>query len=187
MNIILIDPGHGGRDPGATSECDSIRESDLNLRVSLALAQALQDRGFVPILTRYVDTDLGLDGRCLLEHTIKPRAFVSIHQNGHADSQANGFEVWTSPGQTGADSLAEAIHRRLDDRTILAARVDWSDGDRDKEGHLAVLAGTFCPAVLVECGFVTNDRDLAILLDSRTRATIVDSIADGIECWVEGA
>ena len=184
MNLIMIDPGHGGSAPGAVVE--GAVEKDINLSVSLELAQILSSvwDNYIPILTRYTDTTLTLRDRCAFERTYNPLCFVSIHCNAATSEQANGFEVFTTVGETAADKLATKVLDEVKKSFPgLKIRSDVSDGDEDKEANFAVLRGTKSPAILVECGFLSNDREREMLLGHQFHVRIAAAIAYGITRW----
>lgn len=179
---ILIDPGHGGPDPGACA--NGIRECDYVLGLSRLLMNALRMLGHSAHLTRAADFALGNDkgsdlaARCHIEQSWGPDVFISVHCNA-STSPASGFEVWTSVGETQADQVAEnilnAFHNAFPLRPI---RRDMSDGDGDWESNFYVLRNTRCPAVLVECGFLTNTEEAAWLKDNQT--AIATALANGL-------
>jgi len=180
--IVLIDPGHGGEDPGAVAA--GVRESDIALDVALRLAQELVDQRCVPILTRYRDITTPLAARVETERLVEPDLFVSVHCNAADNQAASGMEVWTSPGETPADRAATAILEAL-----VAAfpgrrvRTDWEDGDPDREARFYVLRRTRCPAVLVELEFLTNPEGRAFLTGPGTRPRIAAALAEGVLAW----
>lgn len=185
MNL-LIDPGHGGQDPGACAH--GLREADYVLAAGRMLMEEMRRRRHVAHLTRDNDDALGynknadLTERCRMERSWKPGLFVSLHCNAAMSTGANGFEVWTSPGQTrsdvAAEEIVEAFARHYPGRLI---RRDLTDGDSDKESKFRVLTGTLGAAVLVEMGFITNAVDAAWL--KQNLVGIVKALADGIEAF----
>jgi N-acetylmuramoyl-L-alanine amidase len=97
------------------------------------------------------------------------------------------MEVWTSPGKTRSDALATAIGEALASTfPAVPMRRDDSDFDLDKEGRLYVLTQTICPAVLVECGFVSNDAEAVRLKDPATILNLALAISLGISTWGSG-
>lgn len=179
---VVISAGHGGHDPGAVAF--NLQEKDLNLRAALLLDKCLSQLGACPILTRRVDTFVSLQGQCDIEHTVKPACFVSLHCNAAENVNANGWEIWTSLGQTQADPLADAIKGQLDAALpSLRWRQDFSDGDFDKEKHLYVLDNTDCPAVLIEMGFLTNQADVHWLMTPGSLESAMWAVALAIVEW----
>ena len=152
---LMIDPGHGGHDPGAVGQMGT-READVALAVSLMIA-GMSHQGHFCKLTRYDDTFIELDDRCAMSNQFDPDAFVSVHCNAAENQAASGFEIWTSPGLTDADPLASRLWLDLHENfPSMRARLDMSDGDEDKEAPFRVLVGTKSPAVLIELGFISN-------------------------------
>jgi N-acetylmuramoyl-L-alanine amidase len=125
-----------------------------------------------------------LSDRAHLSNTIGADLFLSIHCNAAEASGAHGFEVWTSPGQTGADTAAKCIYEDVD-RTFpeLWGRCDLSDDDVDKEARFYVLTHTLAPAVLVEMAFITNFSEEILLSTDVWRWRYADAIVRGVFDW----
>lgn len=180
---ILIDPGHGGKFQGAGA--NGISEADYTLKTAAMLASYLRAAGHDVSLTRSDNSNLGetlaedLEVRCCIERKIRPDLFLSIHCNAAESTKAEGFEVWTSPGQTDADKAAEKILNEFS-KAFPSRRLrrDVSDGDSDKEAKFRVLTGTLGPAVLVELGFLTNKDEARWLMSNRQ--PIAKALSDGI-------
>lgn len=184
MNLVMVDPGHGGTDFGASVE--GVNEKDINLAISLELAQMLAGSWteYVPVLTRYTDTAMPLSNRCVLERVYNPSCFVSIHCNAASSGMAKGFEVFTTKGVTRADALATKVLEEIKARFPgMVLRTDFQDGDPDKEENFQVLKGTRSPAVLVECGFVSNVEERALLATKQFQIRVAAALAYGIARW----
>ena len=153
---ICIDPGHGGKDPGAIG-LSGLHEADVNLQVALILRTKLEASGHKVKLTRILDEFIELRDRCLMSNASDSDLFISLHCNAAANRSASGIEAWTTPGRTKSDEWADKILVELT-RAFPheSLRRDTADGDLDKEGHLYVLAHTSAPAVLVEMGFISH-------------------------------
>lgn len=181
---IVVDPGHGGYDPGACNTTVGVEEKAVNLSIATALHRSLLWAGHASLMTRDGDRYVTLSDRVALSRAHRAEAFVSIHCNAAANKEARGMEVWTSPGKTAADAMAEAVGVSLAAHFLeVPLRKDDSDGDLDKEGRLYVLTMTRCPAVLVECGFVSNDDEARLLQDPERQLAIAEAIALGISKW----
>jgi N-acetylmuramoyl-L-alanine amidase len=181
---IVIDPGHGGHDSGAVNPRVGVQEKDLNLQIALALQGWLMSGGHQVVMTRYEDRFLDLALRASLANLAKADAFISIHCNAAENHAAKGFEIWTSPGPTSADTLATFIGQAVQANIPrLVNRFDFSDGDLDKEGSLAVLRLTRCPAVLVEAGFVSEDSEAEWLRQPENIQQISHAISLGVSMW----
>jgi N-acetylmuramoyl-L-alanine amidase len=182
--IILIDPGHGGKDPGAVA--NGLHEAEINLTVAGFLIIALREAGVTALLTRSRDTDMSLRRRADLERALRPVLFVSLHCNAAASPAARGIEIFTSPGQTKADAAATAILDSIREAFPSANyRTDLADGDPDKEERFFVLTMTLCPAVLLEMGFLTNKADADWLAQRVNQMQMANAIARGILAWKE--
>ena len=179
--VIVIDPGHGGRDPGATGFSGNY-EKDINLEISQKLEEKLRLNGYKVISTRdsdeYVDNHL----RAKLANKKRARVFISIHGNAlKNNSSTNGIQVLYYPnrestiGDLNTNELAQIMMNSLVNRT----------GSNDKgiveREDLIVLNQTKMPAILIECGFLSNENEEKLLLTDDYQNKIVDSIIEGLE------
>lgn len=177
---VCVDAGHGGHDPGARGP-KGLKEAGVNLQIATLLARILEGRGHDVRLTRSDDSYLELPERAEVGNRFKANLFVSIHCNGATNASAGGLEVWTTKGQDKSDPVAEAIFLRMAQlKPTLRMRADLTDGDHDKEANYAVLRHSKSPAVLVECGFITNSAEEALLGTPEFRKKMAIAIADGI-------
>ncbi len=163
----VIDPGHGGEDGGAVSN-SGIIESSLNLEISKKLKLTFCLFGIEPVILR--ETDISLHGKGAdtirkkkisdLKNRVAtinavPNAFlISIHQNSFTDSRYSGAQVFykDNQGEVFAEFLRDSLRTHLDPNN----NRDIKKAPRD----IYVLSNINCPAVLVECGFLTNAREL---------------------------
>ena len=193
MNVkLVIDPGHAGRnvDPGAVNAATGLQEADVALFVSKLVESQLFAAGHEVKLTRtdreQAETD-DLSVRTSLSNDWGAELFVSIHCNSAASPNAQGYEVWTSPGDTESDVLATCIYEQIAaEFPDLAGRADYSDGDPDKESRFYVLVHTEAPACLVEMAFISNDEEAALLADARWQSRQAGAIARGIAEYANG-
>jgi len=180
LGKVAIDPGHGGRDPGAIGKLGE-KEKDINLEIALKIKSKLETKHKV-LLTRTEDLFVGLAQRAAMANAWGADVFISIHCNAASNDAAHGWEIWTSPGITGADRLATTIaqewRKAFPKQTM---RADWSDGDIDKEAGFTVLMKTRMPAVLIELGFITNRKEAKLLADPRWQEKAAEAIAQGID------
>jgi N-acetylmuramoyl-L-alanine amidase len=185
--ILVIDPGHGGSDPGAVNETLHLNEKDINLRLALFLEEViLGDRlPFSPILTRRADVYLSLASRVQMSNNLKADAFISLHCNAAEDHTARGFEVWTTVGDTPADPLATQLFGALAAAMPGSeGRPDMDDGDPDKETQFYVLRNTYAPAVLVEVEFISNIAAAMFLDDDANLRVIATKLAYAVKDWL---
>jgi N-acetylmuramoyl-L-alanine amidase len=184
--VIVIDPGHGGADPGAQSS--GLKEKDINLDISLRLRQSLESKGCIVILTREVDKDFYLPGfvlgrmakRAELDKRINIATennadlFISVHTNSFPRPNTYGMETYYHLKSSTGKALAELIQKQL---TQLQ-----SDNKRiSKAGDYYLINQSKMPAVIVEVGFISNPRERNLLLSNNYRDSISDAISIGIE------
>lgn len=171
-NVVVIDPGHGGGDPGAIG-IGGIREKDIVMDISSQVAQILQQQGVQVIMTRTSDVEVDLPPRVSMAERARAAVFVSIHANAISMSRpdVNGLETYYAPGKS--SRLAAAIHNsvlsslNIRDRGVRAAR-------------FYVVRNTSMPAALVETGFVTGAEDAANFQSPAWRSQMAQAIARGI-------
>ena len=176
--VVVLDPGHGGRDPGAVGR-GGLQEKTVVLPVSLRVAEILRAQGVQVILTRPDDRTLDLQPRVDIANQANATIFISIHANAISLSrpEVNGIETYyfSESGRR----LAEVIHD-----TILPV-----SGMRDrgvKQARFFVLRNTAMPAALLEIGFVTGSEDVTRLTDPAWRERMAQAIADGILRYLQG-
>ena len=171
---IVIDPGHGGSDPGAVG-VNGLRETDIVLEVSKTVSELLKKKGVKTILTRTYERTLELQPRVTRANNSKADAFVSIHANATRGKrkEVNGLETYYYSGYQGY-SLAKNIHKQI----LLASSQSPDRGIR--RSRFYVIRKTSMPAVLVEIGFVTGMYDAALLRQKAYRDKMSFAIAKGI-------
>lgn len=193
MYKVCIDPGHAGRgiDPGAVNSDTGLQEADVALTVARMVERHLLAAGCQVMLTRTDWEDPASDDlsyRTGLSNSWGADVFVSLHCNSAGSSAAHGYEVWTSPGQTKGDRLADCIYGQIagefPDR---CGRTDYSDGDPDKESRFYVLVRTDAPACLVEMAFISNAAEAALLANPTWQDRMARAIARGITDFAAGA
>ena len=185
--LIVLDPGHGGSDPGAQNTALGLREKDLTLDIALRLRTILVAQGWTVRMTRETDTDVfgpnasdkdELQARCDVANNAGARMFVSIHINSFTDSGLEGTTTYYFKPQDLA--LATAIHDRLN--AVLGTR---DDGVR--KNNFYVIHHTTMPAALVETAFLSNPGDAARLQSPAFLQHAAQAIADGIDQYAGSA
>ena len=190
---VILDAGHGGEDGGASSVCGAL-EKDINLAITIKLRDLLVANGVPVILTRSEDVLLydktidyhgrkkALDlatRRKIAEETPNP-IFVSIHMNAFPQTQYKGLQVWYSKNETASLTLAQAI------QNLAADQLQKDNNRRVKEATSSIylLHHLTCPAVLVECGFLSNPEEAALLetedYQSKLAFLLFLAISDGM-------
>ncbi|MCL2068319.1 MAG: N-acetylmuramoyl-L-alanine amidase, partial [Oscillospiraceae bacterium] len=169
LPVIILDAGHGGMDGGAVAS-GGLMEKEINLAITLKLRDMLTALGFEVVLTREDDRsihDEGVQGvrrqktsdlhnRLAIAQQYSPNViFLSIHQNKFQDTSSHGAQIFYSPNHTSSEVLA----RILQD-TIIEMVQPENQRDIKKAGdNLYLMHEAECPAVLIECGFLSNISD----------------------------
>ncbi len=190
---MVIDPGHGGHDPGARGVLG--KEKDYALKLSLALREELVKRGYTVRMTRSTDKFLSLDERVRYANSIRDSIFISLHYNS-GKRDAHGIETYalspqgTSSTHKGARSSDGRFlsGNRLDSENIaLATAVHASvlhklpAADRGiKRARWTVLTGIERPAILFEAGFITNSSECRRVATQSHRTRMAGAIADAV-------
>ena len=172
--FVVIDPGHGGPDPGAIG-IGGIRETDVVLEVSKIVKDLLSEKGVKVVLTRKNEVDLDLPPRVSFANNTDADIFVSIHANASRGKRRdiNGLETFYYRGWRGR-LLAKRIQKQI-------LRVSPGSPDRGvKQGRFYVIKNTKMPAVLVEIGFLTGRLDARRLEKTSHRKRLAYAIAKGI-------
>src|SRR5438132_4457983 len=147
FHTVVIDAGHGGHDSGTTSRAGG-REKDATLEVALRLNEKLRAAGFHTVLTRDADYFVPLDERASISNRQNNAIFVSIHFNDSPKRRISGIETYYN--SSSAIPIAEKIEEAL---------AALSPGRGVKHANFRVLRKNRFPAVLVECGFLSNPRE----------------------------
>lgn len=193
---IVIDPGHGGKDPGKINK-RGMKEKNYALDIAQRVARILKTRGYDVSLTRTNDTFVELADRPARANERKADLFISIHLNSAASAAARGVETFaltpvgeasTSGGS--AKKAADVGNARDAQNTLLAfklhaavvGKIDAEDRGV-KYANFAVLKTLKCPGALIECGFLTNTSDTALVATKNGRERIATGIADGVDAY----
>lgn len=166
MSLLVLDPGHGGRDPGAPGS--RLWEKDVNLKVMLLLRTALQRCGIKVLMTRDTDTErvpgvsisVDLKARAMLANTNAADLYVSWHYDASTDPNVNGLAVWIHPSQKNKPVYTKA--------ELIAQKITDKSGQKNRGvyfGDFQVLRETMMDAVLIEGGFITNKAEEDLMAD----------------------
>lgn len=181
---IVLDPGHGGKDPGAISP-NGTKEKDVNLQIGLKTQSLLESLGYDVIMTRTNDTYIDLYERARIANSNNADIFISIHHNSTLNNSINGLEILYCPRGQGA--------AKVDDQFPLAEAISkgilQSTGGKDRgiiqRPGLVVIRDTSMAAVLVEVGYLSNAADEAQILNNSYQNKVVDGIINGIQNYFE--
>lgn len=176
--LVIVDAGHGGFDGGA--EDNGVVEKDINLAVSYKLRDELEMRGYSVFLTRPDDEFVGLTQRASLANGLdNPLCLVSIHQNSvDGYDSICGIEAWTYD-RHGCTELGDAICECASKTTGAPNR------GTSYRTNLVVTSKTIMPAVIIECGYISNEKEANNLNSPDYQEKISIGIADGVEKFTE--
>lgn len=189
--VVVVDAGHGGNDPGKVAVNGSL-EKDINLAIAKRLAWYLEQADVTVIMTR--DSDSGLysptdsskkmsdmQRRCRIMNESKADLAVSIHQNSYHDEEISGGQVFYYADSAPGKRLAERIQKRFD--YVLGA--ENRRQPKANESYYLLLHAE-CPAVIVECGFLSNWREASLLGDEEYQDRMAYTIHMGILEYLNG-
>ncbi|MGH9280982.1 MAG: N-acetylmuramoyl-L-alanine amidase family protein [Acidimicrobiales bacterium] len=187
--VVVLDPGHGGSDPGAVSP-GGLRESPVNLAVSRYAQQALESAGVTALLTRTGDYDLELLSRAQIAKAVDAAAFVSIHHNAEPDGPwpRPGSETYYQIGSAASKRLAGLIYEEIV-RALTPYAVTWvadlDAGAKYRQGtrgdYYAVLRQPApVVSVLAELAFISNPPEAALIVRPDVQQAEGEAVARGI-------
>lgn len=193
---VIVDAGHGGFDGGAVAN-DGTNEKDINLKISLKLNDILKDKGINTILTRSTDDAVNDDSaktirekkvsdirnRMKLINDTENSVFVSIHQNSYTSSKYRGTQVFYSPNTDESREIAQSIQSSV----VTELQPDNTRQIKQCGSEVYLIYNARRPAVLVECGFMTNSEELAKLKTEDYQQRIAECIANGILNYLQGS
>lgn len=202
FDTVIIDPGHGGKDPGAVNSLGT--EANYNLKIAKLLQDNLRKRGFKVVMTRSTDVFLTLQERVKLANLYRDAIFISIHFNSvgsRARSQARGIETFTlSPvgvahygrGTKASDNIERMGNAQDSANIALATAVHWSSiqllaraklqvPDRGiRRARYSVLTGVKHPAILFEGGFMSHPKEKYLINNPTYQRTLAKSMCEAI-------
>lgn len=191
---ILLDPAHGGDDPGVVSE--SLREKDLTLRLALLIREEAQKTAGIQVqLTRSTDKTLSMAERAKLAGTTKADALLSLHVNAGFGKSASGYELYfpgfrhTQPGGEGVSPIIRDMARNtsLNDSVKLGQRIQSAletvfprKGRGLRDAPSPLLDGLAVAGLVVEIGFATNPDDRKRLTADETERAVARALVKGL-------
>lgn len=190
QKMVVIDPGHGGIDGGAISVLGD-EEQEINLNISLKLRDKLKEKGIGVVMTR--ETDVGLYGesdsnkkvadmkaRCSLINEVNPDLMVSVHQNNYSSEGVKGAQVFyyshSVEGEKAAVILQNHLRENLNKENERKAK---------KNDNYYILINVKCPAVIAECGFLSNYSEAELLITDDYQDKVAQALCDGICEYLE--
>lgn len=191
---IIIDAGHGGFDGGASTD-DGYPEKHINLSISIYLSDYLTALGYETLLTRTIDESLedsglstirkrktsDLHNRMKIMEETENAIYISIHQNHYSQEKYRGMQVFYSPSFSDESSaLAESIQSY----TVNALQPDNTRKIKECTSSVFLIYKAVKPAVLVECGFLSNEEEAELLQTEKYQKNIALCIAMGVQNYL---
>lgn len=168
-SVVVLDAGHGGADRG--THWNRLSEKTLALDVAKRVEIILKRSGVTTVMTRRTDSTVSLDARAAVANRYRSAVFVSIHFNANRITGISGFETYyrSDRGKKVAYTIQQAMVQKVPGKNRGI-----------KHGNFAVLKRTRCPAVLIECGFISNKAEAARCGSPAHRQKLAEAIARGI-------
>lgn len=182
--VIVVDPGHGGEDPGKVGIND-VLEKDLNLQIAKKVKKLLEEAGIKIVMTRTNDKvpdakKEDLNQRVQLINETKPTLALCIHQNSYPDAKIKGAQVFYHTITPAAEDVASIVQEQL--RTV-----DPTNTRQIKENDTYfMLKNSQVPTIIVECGFLTNPDEAAKLTQEDYQDQLAQAICEGVIKWMNG-
>lgn len=182
--VVVIDAGHGGKDPGKVG-VKGTKEKDINLSISKLLKEELEISGFEVVMTRDEDRNediskiSDLKKRCdIINDTYEINGecvLISIHQNSFAQKSVHGAQAFYFQRSEKSKKLAEALQKYLNGKI----NTEKPKNPKPNDSYY-MLINSKCPGAIIECGFLSNEREEAMLNDEKHQKEIVSVIKQGI-------
>ncbi len=190
INIVL-DAGHGGIDGGVSGRTSKVKESDLNLNITLCLKEKLEEIGFDVTLTRKTEAGLydvatkgfkrrDMQKRKEIIEKAKPAFVISIHQNYYPSQSTRGAQVFYNKKNEKSEKLAIALQTQLNE-------VYKSEGVKNRKhtaGEYFMLDCTSYPSVIVECGFLSSSKDEKLLVSKSWQNKLCEGMATAVMTYL---
>lgn len=182
---ILIDPGHGGSDPGKIG-VNNAKEKEINLAIAKKLKACLEEQGYQIVMTREDDNGLyaeegrgskseDMRNRCALIEKTAPVMTVSIHQNSYTSESISGPQVFYFATSKEGQSIAECIQSTMNEKLGIERPREIKGNDT-----YYLLKRSASPAVIVECGFLSNYAEAEKLITETYQTQVAEAICQGI-------
>lgn len=191
--LVVIDPGHGGADPGKVG-ANGAKEKDVNLAIAKVLKEVLEKQGFEVVMTRAEDISLGSSGKFSKVGDLNARCetindaykkndaciMISLHQNSFAQESVHGAQSFYYQRSENSRKLSESIQEKLNQEinTERAKKAKPNDS-------YYILINSKCPGIIVECGFLSNHAEAGKLIDGNYQKKLAEVLCEGIMSYFE--
>ena len=186
---VIIDAGHGGEDGGAIGT-NGAYEKDINLEIAKKLKSKLDAIGVPCVMTRETDIllydrnvdyegkkkKLDLQARKEFAEKYDNAIFISIHQNSYPKEKYDGLQIYYSPNNPASRELALMIENDVKE----SLQPNNNRASKEADSSIYLLDNLLCPAILIECGFISNKQECQLLCDEEYQNKLCESITSGI-------
>ena len=184
--VILIDAGHGGDDPGKIG-INQAKEKDINLAIAKKLKVCLEKAGFEVVMTREADESVkgpeqgnkkstDMRNRCAKIRETKPEMAVSVHQNSYTEEYVSDPQVFYYTTSAKGREIAGCIQDVMNEELQIERPREIKANDT-----YYILKRSEAPTVIVECGFLSNEKEAALLVTDAYQQKAAESICHGIQ------
>lgn len=188
-DIIIVDAGHGGKDPGKVGVNDAL-EKDINLSIAKKLKTCLEEAGFEVVMTREGDAGLyqentrnkkveDMQNRCKIINETKPLFTISLHQNSYQGESVSGPQVFYHGQSEGGEKLAKIVQE-----TLIGELNPPKARDAKANESYYLLTKTESPTIIVECGFLSNYKEAELLITEEYQEKMAQAIALGVQKYL---
>ncbi len=183
--VIVVDPGHGAHDNGASSPNKDVFEKNLTLAIGKLVAQELTANGATVIMTRSTDVFVELKERGEIANRNKADFFVSVHINSNkTNDSASGTITFHHGGSQMGNLMAVCIQNEIKKIDGMPAIGVWADTQIYKKGGFAVLRYSTMPGVLLELGFINNSKDRKRMQEADYHQSVARAVVKGIRVYL---
>jgi N-acetylmuramoyl-L-alanine amidase len=193
FDTVVVDPGHGGSDEGASGH--NLKEKIVTLELAHRLISRLNTLGFTAILTREADEFVSLPQRVAIANAVPGAIFISLHCDFSDNAAAHGIEIYRCDAKSegtnirvtmsagNAEAISDVENRLAQALGDSVAERLHGEGRGLKIANFYVVRNVNFPAVLVECGFLSNPEDAKQLADQGYRERLAQALAAGIAAY----
>ncbi len=183
--VIILDAGHGGRDPGSMSHREDYEEKSLTLSTVFLVQDHLKKLGYKTVLTRNHDIYVPLHTRAELANDLDANLFVSIHYNFSTSRDVEGVEVYVYKEEKTPNNPRILQSKQLAQTTLASVIERTGAKSRGvKQANFAVIRETQMPAILIEAGFLSNPHECERIHDPQYLRQLSWGIAKGIDKYL---
>lgn len=181
--LVVLDPGHGGSDPGAMY--GGINEKDINLSVALKTKSKLEAMGYKVLMTRYDDSTVDIYERPKIANNAKADIFVSIHYNAFSNQSVAGLETYYCPRDRGDGKTKEQFPLASEVHNSILASTGANNRNVRQQAGFVVIRQTNMPAILIEGGYMSNPDELKLISSDSYQDLIAEGLSKGIKNYFE--